>query len=102
MRCMPSSPVYNWRAIGEDDGRFQTASSRQCQSTLGGSDHPTKRAKKSGGSLRSNRLVPHSDGAVLHTQSFSGAKLGPHLLSTTHRWCGRASVYLELRGAEKH
>jgi hypothetical protein len=44
----------DWRAIGEDDGRFQTALRRQCQSTLfGGSYHLTKRVKKSAGAKKS-------------------------------------------------
>jgi len=39
---------------------------------------------------------------VLHTQSFSKPGLEPRLLSTTHRWCGEASVCFELRQAAKH
>src|SRR5947209_4480032 len=90
--------------IGErDDGRLKKTLRRQyCSILFGGPDHPTKRAKESGGSLRSDRLLPHSDGAVLHTQSFSDTKLGPRLLSTSHRWCGQASVHTELRGVAKH
>src|SRR5882757_245591 len=97
---MRSSPECRLVSIGEDDGRFQRAIRRQYQSILfGRSDHPTKGAKESGSPLRSDRLLPHSDGAFLHTQSFSDAKLGPRRLSTTHRWCCEASVCFELRGA---
>ena len=91
-------------AIGEKmmEGSKKHYVDKTASILFGGSDHPTKGAKKSGGSLRSDRLLPHSDGAVLHTQSFSDAKLGPRLLSTTHRWCGQASVHFELRGVAKH
>jgi len=46
--------------------------------------------------------LPHSDGAVLHTQPFSDNNLGRRRLPTTHRWCGQASVHLELRRVANH
>jgi hypothetical protein len=59
-----------------------------------------KEPKNLEGSLRSDRLLSHSDGAVLHPQSFSDTEIGPRLLSTAHRWCGQdpfALSYDELR-----
>src|ERR1700730_15793433 len=66
---MRSSPECRLASIGEDDGRFQKAIRGQyCSTLFGRSDHPTKGAKESGGALRSDRLLSHSDGAVLYPQ----------------------------------
>src|SRR5260370_25866909 len=96
---MRSSPECRLASIGEDDGRFQKAIRGQyCSTLFGGADHPTKGAKESGGALRSGRRLPHSDGAVLHSQSLSNPKPGLRPLSTTHLWCGGTSVCFGLRG----
>src|SRR3954471_4064613 len=58
----------DWPIGEEDDGRLEKALRRQYESIdFGETNHPTKGAKKSGVSFRSDRLLPHSDGAVLHT-----------------------------------
>src|SRR5882757_6805144 len=90
-------------SIGDNDGSFTGTLPRQrCSVVLGRSDHPTEGAKELGGSLRSDRLLSHSDGAFLHTQPFSNARLGRRLLSAAHRWGRQVSVCFELRGVATH
>src|SRR5258705_2315578 len=63
--------------IGEDDGRFESQLRRQHKSALfGGGLHPAEGAEESRNSLRPDRLLSYSAGAVLHPQSFSHTDLG--------------------------
>jgi len=80
----------------------QRGDSERSSILLRGVDHSTEGAEESRDSVRSDRLVSHSHGAVLYTQPFPRPQVGSLVLPIADRWRGQGSFFSELPGIARH